>query len=174
MDSAIHRLGRAAAAALENPDDLITPLSSFDSFDNLRQTLRAELSTGDALANFLEEIDARMSGLEARIVSATRSHRVNDDTRYPSNSHVMNARRIFEDPEKLGEFLRGELTDTLPLGVLINLARRCEAMGFVDFNASKMSRPELQHHLTVSRERMLKNPEADKLYLSLVTGQPVS
>lgn len=171
VDTAIRRLSVSAQAALADPNDLITPLTSFDSFDTLRQSLRDKSTTGDALADVLEQITDRMSALESRILSATRPLR-SDGPLLPSNSHVKHASVIFDDPLKLGEFLRGELTESLPLGVLIATAKRAEKFGFVDFDATGMSRSELDHHLSLSRQNMLESSEATDLYKKLLLSEP--
>ncbi|WP_416429819.1 hypothetical protein [Paenarthrobacter nicotinovorans] len=164
VDSAITRLGRAAAAALESPDELITPLSSFDSFDTLRQSLRDNPSTGDAIANVLEQITDRMTALEARIISGSRPpQRFKDPAphfmaggRIKANpQYRFEAAEILRDVNRLELFLSGDLLEEIPLGVALAAADMARDLNLIDFDPNPdMSRAELRHHLIQSRNHL--------------------
>ncbi len=65
VDSAIRKLRASSVSAMKSPEDLITPLSSFDSFDTLRRELGGN-SQAKALADVLEEVSTRLTNLEGR------------------------------------------------------------------------------------------------------------
>lgn len=160
VDSAITRLRASAVAALANPNDLVTPLTSFESFDTLRQSLRDRSLPGDALADVLEQITDRMSALESRIVRTTEQAGGGVRERDRAAWHSSEARLLLDDPTKLNAFLSGELTSELPLGVLHAAASICGQMGILDFDASSMSRAELGANLRRwNRKRWQDSPD---------------
>ncbi|MDQ0730714.1 hypothetical protein [Arthrobacter sp. B1I2] len=172
VDSAITRLARAATAALASPDELITPLSSFDSFDTLRQSLRDDdSSTGDALANVLEQITDRMAALESHLMSAAAkpSRHSDPDHRFvhtqrgrsSPDPYQREAVEIFQDPVRSAQFISGQLLPELPLGVAKAAAMMMREVGLIDFDPTEMSRSQLQRHLKASSAQRAKNDQRE-------------
>lgn len=166
VDSAITRLRTSGKAALEDPDGLITPLSSFDSFDTLRASLRDKTSNGDALADVLEQITDRMGALESRVASATHEIRIGERTvsggpmsRASANKE---ARDIISNAVKLKAFLNGELTDALPIEVLHMTARMLKESEVIDFDPRHMARSELNANLRRVREEKWGVSDSDE------------
>lgn len=69
VDAAISALRTSSTAAMANPEELITPLSSFEMFATLRASSDPDKGAGDVIADALERIAYRLSSLEARLDS---------------------------------------------------------------------------------------------------------
>ena len=100
VDAAIRKLKSSSVAALNAPEDLITPLSSFDSFESLRQSL-GDNTGASVLADVIEQVTARLSGVESKLALQAQEFRMAEMRRNFEGSREVSDHVADPDPRVL-------------------------------------------------------------------------